>query len=62
MKKFLKDYWNLCKDSGTFYKKHWLGVIILNIVGSAAVLAWFFREQIIENFKEKFKMGKKETQ
>lgn len=32
MKDFLKDYLKLCKDSGKFYKRHWKGVIILNIV------------------------------
>lgn len=32
MKNFFKDYVELCKDSGKFYKKHWKGVIVLNIV------------------------------
>lgn len=32
MKGFLKDYLKLCKDGGKFYKRHWKGVIILNIV------------------------------
>lgn len=25
MKAFFKDYWDLCKQSGDFYKKHWKG-------------------------------------
>ena len=32
MKDFFKDYLKLCKDCGKFYKRHWKGAIILNIV------------------------------
>lgn len=32
MKDFFKDYLKLCKDCGKFYKRHWKGMIILNIV------------------------------
>lgn len=32
MKDFFKDYLKICKDCGKFYKRHWKGVIILNIV------------------------------
>lgn len=28
MKKFFKDYKDLCKHSGRFYKDHWLGTAI----------------------------------
>lgn len=54
MKKFLKDYVRLCKETGRFYKKHWLGVIVMNLVSSAAMLAWFNRENIKEALNDKF--------
>ena len=54
MKKFFKDYVGLCKATGTFYKKHWLGVILINVIGSAAMLAWFNRENIKETLEGKF--------
>lgn len=41
MKTFWKDYWELCKESGKFYKKHWKGVVLLNaaiIAGETAYL------------------------
>ena len=41
MKEFVKDYVELCKDSGRFYKKHWKGVILLNAVVIGAELAWY---------------------
>ena len=40
MKEFVKDYVDLCKDSGRFYKKHWKGVVLLNVVVIGAELAW----------------------
>lgn len=30
MKQFWKDYGELCKETGRFYKKHWKGAIVLN--------------------------------
>lgn len=48
MKEFFKDYGELCKETGRFYKKHWLGTIVLNgvciVVGLAPI--------IIEGYKE----------
>lgn len=41
MKEFWKDYWELCKISGRFYKKHWKGVIVLNAAIMGAELAYF---------------------
>ena len=32
MKKFFKDYWALAKESGRFYKEHWLGTMVLTVV------------------------------
>lgn len=41
MKQFWKDYWELCKESGRFCKKHWKGYIILNAAIVGAELAWY---------------------
>ena len=41
MKQFWKDYWELCKESGRFYKKHWKGCIVLNAAIIGAELAWY---------------------
>lgn len=41
MKQFWKDYGELCKDTGRFYKKHWKGVIVLNAAIIAASLAYY---------------------
>ncbi len=41
MKSFFKDYKELCKMSNDFYKKHWLGVMVVyavTISGTYAVL------------------------
>ena len=39
MKNLWKDYWNLCKESGKFYKKHWFGIIIYELVAFLAIFA-----------------------
>lgn len=54
MKKFMKDYVELCKESGRFYKKHWKGVIALNVVIVGAELAWFYKDDIKDAIEEKF--------
>ena len=41
MNEFVKDYVDLCKDSGRFYKKHWKGVVLLNAVIIGAEYAWY---------------------
>lgn len=41
MKQFWKDYGELCKESGRFYKKHWKGVVVLNAVIIGAEMAYF---------------------
>ena len=41
MKQFWKDYGELCKETGRFYKKHWKGCIVLNAVIIGAELAWY---------------------
>ena len=53
MKKFWKDYADLCKESGKFYKKHWLGVIVLNAVIIAGEFAWWNRDEIKDYVESK---------
>lgn len=57
MREFCKDYLELCKESGRFYKKHWLGCIITNAVLISAEFCWIFRDNIREKIDNKF--GKK---
>lgn len=54
MKNFWKDYAHLCKESGKFYKKHLLGVIVMNAVVIGAELAYFNRGRIKDAIEEKF--------
>lgn len=37
MKTFFKDYMELCKASGNFYKKHALGTVVFNIASGMVV-------------------------
>ena len=53
MKGFFKDYSNLCKESCTFYKKHWKGVILVNAVIVAGEFAWLKRDTIKDKFSKK---------
>lgn len=46
MKDFFKDYFKICKDYGKFCKRHWEGVIILNIV---CIVVMFIPYVIQEN-------------
>ena len=55
MKKFWKDYADLCKESGNFYKKHWFGVIVLNAVLFAGEFAWWKRGEIKDYVESKIK-------
>lgn len=32
MKKFFRDYWDLCREAGGFMKEHWLGTLIFSSV------------------------------
>lgn len=54
MKTFVKDYVKLCKESVGFYKKHWFGVVVLNVVVTAGTLAWYGRGEIKNQIEEKF--------
>lgn len=55
MKKFWNDYVDLCKKSNRFYKKHWLGVIVLNAVIIAGEFAWWKRDEIKDYVESKIK-------
>lgn len=58
MNEFWKDYLQLCKDTGRFYKKHWKGVVVLNAAIIGAELAYFayqnkkFERRYLEKYSE----------
>lgn len=58
MAEFWKDYGKLCKETSEFYKKHWRGVIVLNIVIFGANLVYLERYQI----KDKIEKIRKEKE
>ena len=61
VKEFAKDYGELCKQTGRFYREHWLGVILLNAAMIGAELAWFQHNYgIFDDLIERF--GKKEKE
>lgn len=49
MKDYFKDYLKLCKDCGKFYKRHWRGTIVLNIV----CIVGMFMPYIFNKIEEK---------
>lgn len=53
MNAFFKDYWDLCKQSGDFCKKHWKGTLVLNAVIISGELIYFYKDEIVETVKEK---------
>ena len=59
MKDFFKDYKELAVDTGRFYKKHWIGCIVLNAAISAVKAGYIFRDQIKDKLKEKTKKWNK---
>lgn len=60
MKTFMKDYAQLCKDTGIFYKKHWKGAILLNAAIVGAEMAWFNKNRIKNSIESKFNKNKEE--
>lgn len=54
MKTFVKDYVGLCKETGKFYKKHWFGVIVLNVVTFVGTMAYYNKGAIVDLLGEKF--------
>lgn len=65
MKDFIKDYGKLSKETGQFYKKHWLGTIIVNVVVGLVMYLIMMPKTIkkgfIDNIKNKFKKKKVES-
>lgn len=63
MKTFFKDYGDLCKATGQFYKKHWLGTIVMNVVavGATALVFWpkEMKKEVADSIKGKFKKNGK---
>lgn len=57
MKEFVKDYVDLCKESGKFCKKHWKGVILLNVLIIGAEMAYYqYKYDMLDlNFGKKSK-------
>lgn len=53
MKKFFKDFWDLQKHSNAFMKEHWKGYLVFCSVLTAAELAYFYKDEIVESVKEK---------
>lgn len=41
MREFVRDYVDLCKESGKFYKKHWKGLVVLNALIIGEEYAWY---------------------
>ena len=63
MKTFFKDYGELFKATVGFCKKHWLGIIIINVVvcGIDVAVIWpkKLKEAFVDGIKSKFKRSKK---
>lgn len=49
MKSFFKDYWELCKESNKWMKKHWKGFLVYCFIVSLI----YFTPGIVELIKEK---------
>ena len=54
MNKFFKDYVELCKQTNNFYKDHWKGVIVVNVVVGGVMMAYICKGEIKEKIKNKF--------
>ena len=66
MKTFFKDYWQLCKNTYGFYKRHWLGTIIASFVTCIVYALIFlpkdFKKTLIDDAKSKFKKDSEEEE
>lgn len=66
MKTFFKDYWQLCKNTFGFYKKHWLGTIIATFVTYGVCALVFLPKELkidfVDDIKSKFKKDSKEEE
>ena len=59
MKTFVKDYAELVKMTGKFYKNHWKGMIVMEVAAGAAGYAILCKDDIKNKVKAKF--GKEEA-
>ena len=50
MRKYFKDYGELCKSSIGFYKKHWLGTIIMQIITFFIGIYMFWPKDLRDGF------------
>lgn len=60
MKEFWKDYKDLCKHSLQFSKKHWKGLVVLNVAVIGAELGYFYIQQ--KRFDKQIETYRKETE
>ena len=54
MKKFMKDYAEICKANGKFYKDHWKGMAVAEAAVGVAIFACVCRKDIKKAVKGKF--------
>ena len=47
----MKDYCELRAASGRFYKKHWLGCLIVSVVSGVATYAYIRKDDIMYEIK-----------
>ena len=45
IKKFCKDYVNLCAKQSEFNKKHWKGVALMNALPMVIIIGWTIHKQ-----------------
>ncbi len=49
LKTFWKDYWELCKESGKWMKKHWKGCLVCYI----CVVGIYMIPYLVQEFKDR---------
>lgn len=62
MNNFVKDYVDLFKQTNNFYKNHWKGVIVMNVVVGGVGMAYICKEEIKDKIKNKFHKEKSEEE
>lgn len=60
MKEFWKDYKDLWKHSAQFSKKHWKGLVVLNVAVIGAELAYFYIQE--KRFEKQIETYSKEIE
>ena len=59
MKSFFKDYAELCKENGKFYKKHWLGMTIMSVTCGVATFLVNGGAEMIKDYVDEKREQKK---